>query len=255
MSGNEKEIILTASGDPWACGKVNEALEKLTGKTKKISDLVRTAPLNWPTYIQLGCTFGDKFEPDGRLTEWFYGELARRTQWADQPLRYQLPPGLELKPWQPIAVRNVAHLGCLLEDAPRLGKTISTIVGLAERECWPEYLPVLPILVVCPAGVVTDWVRAFELWAPHLRVCAWRGDNRAVRESWVGKYDVYVGSYAIARADGKHNAHLRDAPLARIKANTLVADEYHWLSNPDARQTRATQRLARQARSHTTCPI
>jgi SNF2 family DNA or RNA helicase len=248
LNADESEIVLSVNGHSWACDQAITAISGCTAKTTIITDTVAAAPLNWATYIQLGCTFGSKFVPDDRLTGWFHGELARRTQWADQPLRYRLPRGLELKPWQPPAVRNIAHVGCLLEDAPRLGKTISTIVGLAERERWPEYGPVTPIIVVCPAGVVTDWVRAIELWAPHWRVCAWRGENKEVRRGWVGKFDVYVASYATARLDAKHNAtRLDDVPLVKIKARTLVADEYHWLSNPDAKQTRATQRLARQA--------
>lgn len=249
LTADGRSIVLVVSGDPWSCEKAFDELAEFTAKIKPAEDgLTLTTPLTWPTIIQLSCAFGSNWSAGNRLQTWFFGELARRTQWIDKPLRYQLPAGLELRPWQPLAVRQVAHMGCLLEDAPRLGKTISAIVGLAERACWPVYGDVTPCVVVCPASVVTAWVRAFELWAPHWRVIAWRGGNKDQRREWVGAYDVYVASYAVARRDAKAGANLGDSPLARIKAPTVIADEYHWLGNPDAQQTRATQRLARQAR-------
>jgi hypothetical protein len=110
---------------------------------------------------------------------------------------------------------------------------------------WPEYPPVRPIVVISPASVITQWVREFELWAPHWRVCDWRGGNSSTRVGLVGQYDVYVASYAMSRIDARHDRPQRDAPLARTKPRTLVADEYHWMSHDTALQTRATQRLAR----------
>ena len=248
MSADEREIILTVSGEDASIEKAAEKIGELTAKVTLVSRDVASVPLNWPTYMQLACTFGSHFSPDTRLHTWFLGELTRRTNWVDKPMRYQLPAGLTLKPWQPLSVLNVAHTGCLLEDAPRLGKTISAIVGLAERNCWPEYRPVLPIGVVCPASVVTAWVEAFELFTPHWRVCKWRGANKETRQGWVGNYDVYVTSYGTARVDANYKAHVRDAPLVRCKCQTVIIDEHHWIGNPDAKQTRATQRLARQSR-------
>jgi SNF2 family DNA or RNA helicase len=249
LTADGQQIVVVVSGDAWSQDKALDELAELTAKVKPTPDgLAFTVALNWPTYIQLSCTFGKYWTAGNRLQTWFFGELARRTQWMDKPLRYQLPEGLALRAWQPLSVRDIAHVGCLLEDDPRLGKTISTIVGLAERACWPVYGDVTPIVVVCPASVVTAWVREFNIWAPHWRAVAWRGGNKDLRRDWVGQYDVYVASYAIARRDAKAGANLTDSPLAKVKAPTVVADEYHWLSNPDAQQSRATQRLARQAR-------
>lgn len=249
LTADDKHIVITLSGDEWPCRRAREALLEMTPQDSPIAGGIATLmPLTWPTYMQLACTFGQQFSPGGRLREWFMMELARRTQWADRELRYQLPPGLALKEWQPEAVKNVAHTGCLLEDQPRLGKTVEAIVGLAERTCWPEYPPVLPIVVVCPASVVTAWVREFQKWAPHWRTVAWRGGNQTIRHELIGHYDVYVTSYATARRDARHNRPaLRDSPLAKIKAHTVVADEYHFCANDKALQTLATQRLAREA--------
>lgn len=240
------KIVITFSGDQWPCERAIDAVEEMTPKGTVIAGgLALTMPLTWPTYIQLACTFGRFFSPGGRLRQWFLEELARRTGWRDRPLRYRLPAGLTLREWQPESVRNVAHLGCLLEDDPRLGKSCSAIVGLAERACWPEYPSPLPIIVICPASVVTHWVREFERFAPHWRVLAWRGGNTTTRTELVGTADVYVASYAIARRDAKAGAALRDSPLARIKPATVIIDEYHFCGNPDSIQTRAAQRLAR----------
>jgi hypothetical protein len=248
LTADGRSVVIMATGEPDMIAVAWRKIAEFTPKGTVVGNgMAVTMPLSWPLVTQLACTFGQQWTMGGRLHYWMMGELARRTQWCDKPLRYKLPAGLALKPYQPIPVRMLAHNGCLLEDEPRLGKTVTTIVGLAERACWPEYPPVLPIVVVCPASVVTQWVREFQLWAPHWRAVAWRGGNKDTRRNLIGQYDVYVGSYAIARSDAKAGANLRDSPLARVRGATVVADEYHWLSNPDSKQTRATQRLARQA--------
>jgi len=248
LTPDGKHIVLAVSGDPWPVKRAAQEIGELTPLDQPVAGGVTfRVPLSWPAYMQLACTFGAQFSAGGRLRDWFLAELARRTQWMDRELRYTLPEGLVLREWQPTAVKNIAHLGCLLEDAPRLGKSASSIVGLCERECWPEYPAVRPIIVVCPASVVTHWVREFARFAPRWSAVAWRGGNSTIREQLVGQHDVYVTSYATARRDANHRRlAMRDAPLAKIKAHTLIIDEYHFLSNPDAFQTKATQRLARE---------
>lgn len=255
LSLDGTHIIVAATGEGWSLQQAAAKIDTLTpcfGDTEP-KGLLRT-PLSWPACVQLAFEFGPHWHPGPRLSAWIQHEVMRRTTYATQPTRYQLPPGLALKPWQPEAVAMVAHLGCLLEDAPRLGKTISTVVGLAERALWGHR--VWPVVVVCPKSVVTAWVRAFQLWAPHLRTTAWRGSTSKYltaaenRARLIGHFDVYVASYGTATVDAGAGLPMHKTPLLRVVAPTLVIDEYHWAKNPDAKRTRAVQRLGRVAAKH-----
>jgi SNF2 family DNA or RNA helicase len=246
LSANGRDIAIIVTGDPFSVQQAAAKLAQLTPKGTVVGDgHALTMPCTWPTVVQLSMTFGPAWHYGGALQRWMVAEADRRVSWSSKPFRYPLPAGLALKPWQPEAVRMVAHLGCLLEDSPRLGKTITTIAGLAERACWPEYVPVVPIVVVCPASVVTAWCREFALWAPHWRVVAWRGGNKLSRKYLVGRYDVYVVSYDTARNDATAGVPESQCPLLRIKHKTTVIDEFHYTGNANSKQTKATQRLAR----------
>jgi hypothetical protein len=244
LSADGQNVVLVCVGAPhdqMAVSRQIAAMTPTVRDTKPPGALLM--PLSWPAVVQLAYTFGSSWVPGPRLAEWARNEGIRRASYTTKPLRYQLPEGCELRPWQPEAVRMLAHNGCLLEDAPRLGKTITTVVGLAERAVWGHV--VTPIIVVCPSSVITAWVRAFERWAPHWKAVAWRGPKR---KHLVGHYHVYVTGYDTTRRDAHHQALASMSPLLAIKANTVVIDEYHWIKNPDAQRTKATQRIAGQAR-------
>ena len=52
-----------------------------------------------------------------------------------------------------------------------------------------EQVKALPALVVVPNSTITNWVREFERWAPHLRVVPFYGDAKS-REV-VKNYELY----------------------------------------------------------------
>ena len=243
LSADGRHIVVVCIGAPHDQLRVSREISAMTPTVHDTDPpgglLIK---LSWPAVTQLVFTFGPEWRPGPRLAEWSRNEGIRRASYITKPLRYQLPEGCELRPWQPEAVRMLAHNGCLLEDAPRLGKTITTVVGLAERAMWGH--AVAPIIVVCPSSVVTAWVRAFERWVPGWKAVAWRGSKRA---RLVGHYHVYVTGYDLTRRDAHHQALESMCPLLAVKANTVVIDEYHWIKNPDAQRTRATQRIARKA--------
>lgn len=245
LSGDGKRIVLVFIGDHYSAQVAGGRLSLMTPLLDTSLGEAITMPLTWPAVCQLACTFGGSWQPVGALKQWITAEVIRRTAWADRPLRYALPAGLALKSWQPEAVRMLAHNGCLLEDAPRLGKTVTTIVGLAERALWGHV--VLPIVVIGPTSVVSQWLDEFALWAPHWSVTAWRGGSQADRYAKVGHYQVYIAGYETARNDARGAVALRQAPLLAVKANTVIIDEYHWIKNPEAQRTKAVQRVARQA--------
>lgn len=248
ISANGKDVVIMAAGPDYAVAAEAKKLALITPLVRRSDPPgALLMPLSWPGCVQIAFTFGQSWVPGPKLTKWLMAQVSMRTGHQSKEIRYPLPPavrdlGHSLYWWQTEDVKMIAHCGGgLVTDDPGLGKTISAIVGLAEREAWGYQ--VTPIVAVVPPGSMIDsWVRAFELWAPHWRTVAWRG-TPAKRQALVGTADVYVTGYAMARKDAAPGISLRDSPLARIAPVSVIADEIQNINNPDAVQTRAVQRL------------
>lgn len=76
---------------------------------------------------------------------------------------------------------------CILADDMGLGKTVQIAsvlgyLGSAEHEIYP-------CLVVVPNSTITNWVREFEKWSPHLRVVPFYGE--AASREIISKYELF----------------------------------------------------------------
>jgi SNF2 family DNA or RNA helicase len=199
-------------------------------------------PCTWPAVVQLAGQFGAAWRPGPRLRDWITGQVQRRDA-SPAPLEVSIPAGLTPYPWQESAARLIAATGhALITDEPGTGKSLSAILGLCQRA--EAGVPVLPVLVVCPASVVDPWVEAWRTWVPNLSVVAWRGRAKP-RHQLGGTAQVYVSSYDTARVDaGPNNAK---APLIMLGPTSLVIDECHLIKSPTAVRSLAVRRLARRA--------
>jgi SNF2 family DNA or RNA helicase len=203
-----------------------------------------TLALSWPAVVQLAHTFADAWRPGPRLAAWTAAEFARRSSGLDTPLTVGLPPGLTPRPYQVAGAQLIAAVGSvLLTDEPGTGKTITTILGLLERQ--RRTGRIAPVLVVCPASVVDAWVTAWRSWAPQCTTVAWRG-AKATRARLAGRAHVYVVSYDTARNDAAGPGK-GPAPLLALAPASLVIDECHLIKSSDARRSHAVRRLAKAA--------
>ncbi|MGO4984959.1 SNF2-related protein, partial [Collinsella sp. Sow4_E3] len=125
----------------------------------------------------------------------------------------------------------------MLNDEPGTGKTASSVLAVAEVGA-----DALPVVVVCPASVVTAWVEAWATWAPHLHVGRYMGPKRAALLATEPRpHDVLVTSYdTMARDVDKLNA-LFDG------RGTVILDEHHLIKNPKAARSKAARKLAGHA--------
>jgi SNF2 family DNA or RNA helicase len=247
VAGGESIALLAGdTADPQVVAHSAKRLETLTphfAKSKPPGALV--TPLSWPAIVQLSATFGDYWQPLPQLRAWIHTETMRRTEPLAETLAdyvvSALPEGLAPRPYQVTGALEIARTGrALIFDEPRTGKTITTILGLAQRS-GEHQLHGLPILVVCPASVVDPWVEAFNTWAPYWTAVAWRGPKR---KELAGTADVYVTSYDTARQDATEVRTFQD--LIKLDARTLVVDESHYIKNQGAARTKAVRRLARK---------
>lgn len=245
IAKDEAHVVVIASGDAHEVKQAAAAMRKMT-PLFEASDPpgALIGPLTWATVTQLGHTFSGnslgKWVPGPRLTEWITTELLRRAG-AGQPETgpLKLPDGLVPRPYQLDGAGMIASLGkALVFDEPGLGKTVTTLLGLLERQARGH--DIFPMVVVVPSWDVGDvWARHVQAWAPSWpQPNMYGGKDR--RLGWGG---LAITTYATARLD----AASVKGPLARLKARAVIADELHMAKNNSSQQSRALRRIAEHA--------
>jgi hypothetical protein len=245
LTADRNTIILMAVGADWEVAAAARLVQTLTPLVKPTNPPgALCLPVSWPAVVQLAATFGAQWRPGPALTEWTAAQVVARTQLPTE-LRVAPPVGLVPRSYQVEGACLIAATGrTLLFDEQRTGKTVSTVLGLVERDA---AVPgsVRPTVVVCPAAVVDAWVKHVHAWTHGWRAVAWRG-TPGRRERLIGTADVYVTSYETARRDADNR---KSAPLRRLAPRGLVIDECHRTKDPGAAQTRAVARLAKHAQT------
>lgn len=224
---------------------VAQRLSVMTPAWKKEAHGGVSAPYSWATWVQLRETFRDRLQANQRLRDVAERDDHGRTRAMDglaglkgQHLWGWDRPEHKPFPHQETAARMIAaYQKVLLCDDPGTGKTASAILGLRAAEC-QDAGTTLPVIVVCPASVVDQWLGECRAWAPDSwRAVAWRGPKR---HSLVGRADVYVMSY---------NTFGRDAKAGKLDAlapQALVLDEAHAITNRNTSQSKLARALAKR---------
>jgi superfamily II DNA or RNA helicase len=131
--------------------------------------------------------------------------------------------------------RSGYGVGCILADDMGLGKTVQTLAFIdALRQ---QRAPEGKFLVVCPASVVSVWVKEAQRFTRELRVRALVGspDQRREMLEHRGSWDVLVTNYAIVRNDFDR--------LQAVRFETVILDEAQQIKNPEAQITRCVKGL------------
>ncbi|KAF7799325.1 hypothetical protein EIP86_010557 [Pleurotus ostreatoroseus] len=134
---------------------------------------------------------------------------------------------------------------CILADEMGLGKTVQivTFLGSVIRGGFKgfEQVKALPALVVVPNSTITNWVREFERWAPHLRVVPFYGDAKSrevvknyelyhanpTKDTTGAKYHVLVTTYETVTNAKEFTPVFKATPRWEV----LVVDEGQRLKN------------------------
>lgn len=161
------------------------------------------------------------------LAERLWMVLARKAR----PTPAALPEGgLEwsgdLMPFQRQGIEALVTMDrLLLSDDMGLGKTIQAIAALRILKVTGD---LRSALVVAPAGVLDQWRREIERWAPDLSAIIIRGsaDNRLWQ--WRARKDVHLVSYDVLRMDA---GVLRDLGPVRRIWDAVVLDEAQKIKN------------------------
>ncbi len=156
------------------------------------------------------------------LTERLWAVLAHPEQEQDLQLQWRG----ELMPFQREGVRALLdNCQLLLADDMGLGKTLQAIAALRILRARRE---VQSCLVAAPAGLLDQWRREIEKWAPELSAIIIRGSTSDRSWQWAAKRDVALVSYDTLRSDFSGNAQ---SPVRRKTWDVVVADEAQRIKN------------------------
>ncbi|MDQ6672509.1 MAG: DEAD/DEAH box helicase [Chloroflexota bacterium] len=145
-----------------------------------------------------------------------------------------------LFPYQVDGVRTLlARDAILLADDTGLGKTVEAIAALRILALQRR---MQAALVVVPAGLLRQWRKAIDTWAPELRVSTIHGPAAERAWRWQSPAHVYLVSYDTLREDGPHP----DSPPRRRTWDVVALDEAQRIKNRDADVSRVCKRLRRR---------
>lgn len=131
-----------------------------------------------------------------------------------------------LRSYQTFGVKYIVHQKrTLLGDEMGLGKTVQAIASMAALKAEGVH----HFMVVCPASVLINWCREIEKHSTLAVTKVHGGDEEALLH-WRKNGDVAVTTYeSISRFNMPE----------KFKIGMIVADEAHYVKNPETQRTKA----------------
>ncbi|MFN8241200.1 MAG: DEAD/DEAH box helicase [Bacteroidales bacterium] len=144
-----------------------------------------------------------------------------------------------------------ANLGGCLADDMGLGKTIQTLALLQyNREKNPATQTVIPqgeptlfetpvqkhtSLIVVPASLLYNWENEIRRFAPEMKVCSYKGNQRRKTTSYFNYYDIIISSYHTIRQDIDI--------ISNFRFHYIILDESQVIKNPGSMVFKTVIRL------------
>ncbi|MBI5522169.1 MAG: DEAD/DEAH box helicase [Desulfarculus sp.] len=128
-------------------------------------------------------------------------------------------------------------LGACLADDMGLGKTVQTL-ALILRDWRDADRQRRPVLLVCPASVLSNWLKEAQRFTPEMPVMVHHGLQRLKERAFVKaarEQALVVTSYALLPRDFK--------ALSAVDWAGMVLDEAQNIKNPETKQARAARTL------------
>ncbi|KAK0621383.1 hypothetical protein B0T17DRAFT_591280 [Bombardia bombarda] len=160
--------------------------------------------------------------------------------------------------WNQVVVQSRVRQGCLLAHTMGLGKTmqvITLLVVIAEASSSqdpsvysqiPEELRTSKTIILCPAGLVENWIDEIAIWAPKnllgqvfkLSSAVPDRDRYPLVKEWASVGGMLVTGYdlftSLVRGDEDIGRLLHESP------NIVIGDEAHNIKNPKSFRHQST---------------
>jgi uncharacterized Zn finger protein/superfamily II DNA or RNA helicase len=152
-----------------------------------------------------------------------------------------VPPNLQaiLRPYQQRGfswlVQNIeTGFGSIIADDMGLGKTVQVIASILHCKN-SGLLQKQKVLVIGPTGLLSNWHKEIERFAPSLKTFVYHGAQRTLPKK---EYDILLTSYGLARSD--------KAILSKKEWFLVVIDEAQNIKNPVTAQSKAIKNIPTQ---------
>lgn len=128
------------------------------------------------------------------------------------------PKGKDYLPYQKAGIEFSKNRNALIADQPGLGKTIQAIGVINSKKKLKN------ILIVCPASLRINWKRELENWLTRKYSI-----GIVDRDFYPENANIVIINYDVV---DRHKDKLH-----KIEWDLLIADEAHYLKNPDSKRT------------------
>lgn len=170
--------------------------------------------------------------------------------------------------WDQIVVESNSRQGCLLAHTMGLGKTmqvITLLVAIAEasQSKDPRVLAQIPkdlrvgrALILCPAGLVENWIDEIHIWAPDdvlgkITMIDKTAERVTLIKQWAQSRGVLVMGYELFRSLALGDEE-GVAELLHDSPSIVICDEAHRFKNKSSKLYAAVQGFKTMSRIATT---
>ncbi|KAL7927987.1 hypothetical protein ACQKWADRAFT_18702 [Trichoderma austrokoningii] len=168
--------------------------------------------------------------------------------------------------WNQIILNSDLRQGCLLAHTMGLGKTmqvITLLVAIAEaahsdNESIKTQIPMdlrsSQSLIICPAGLVLNWLEEINAWSPEgilgsvfkVESAQSKSDQISTIEDWAEYGGVLVMGHEMFKRMRGENDNMKET--LTDKANIVICDEAHTMKNPESQLHQVCQNFLTKRR-------
>jgi SNF2 family DNA or RNA helicase len=117
----------------------------------------------------------------------------------------------------------------IIGDEMGLGKTLQAISTIAHRSATGA----TRFLVVCPASVITNWMREVDARSELPIIKIHGDDHKASLQRWVETSGIGITTF-----DTLKSFEISDEQIAALGVDTVIVDEAHYIKNTSTGRTR-----------------
>jgi SNF2 family DNA or RNA helicase len=121
----------------------------------------------------------------------------------------------------------------IIGDEMGLGKTLQAISAIVHRHASGA----TRFLVVCPASVVTNWIREVDSRSELPIIKIHGEDHKSALQKWIQTSGIGITTF-----DTLKSFEITPEEITALKIDTIIVDEAHYIKNVDTGRSRTIQR-------------